>query len=426
MKKTFKRCLSCVIAFSLLLLMQSLPVYAVEIPNSVQESTSPKAIDSKDLFISCDLAKDIALLFVADMIATGSTDWTSSTCVLNVTAMYDGSMERNVVAYTVELNNGYVVVSAYVDVPNIILEWSDKAAPLYKQLSLSKNDEVVYGGSLYYYKDDGSGKLQTLGDFLVERDEVINVIEDMRDASNIPASFMTALTDAKECKTASGKSSTPGSSNVITNPFTHASTWYNGPYVANDWQNHWESNGSTIECHSTSEFSNLGNGYVNHCGPTAITNMLIIYGNRFGTSSINNKTDDNIFLTVARIGTSNLYYVNTNALGLGGTANFSANSYILDSFDAFNVSGITVNGRYNLNYTNVEISLRNDRLLYLLLDDHDCYGDHHVVCYAYTRLVSSTDSSYATYLKVADGWASSPRYIDMASVAGDKYWEVSY
>lgn len=42
-----------------------------------------------------------------------------------------------------------------------------------------------------------------------------------------------------------------------------------------------------------------------------------------------------------------------------------------------------------------------------------------------TRLVNGS-GTYATYLKAADGWAHSPRYLDMASLSSDKYWEASF
>ena len=418
-----KKVLSIVLSVVMLLSM-SVPAFAADIIESETVVIGGDSSEREDLFISAELAQEITTLFISDMIAIGEVSWDASTDIVEVIAMYDGTDENNITAYTIELDEGYVVISAYVDVPNVVLEWSDKAEPLYKEFDLAETDQIVYGGSLYYYKDSGNGTLETLTGFTIEQSEVINVLETKYDLANVPTAIVSALVNDND---ASLMTTTPGSSSVITDPISHADQWYNGPYSCNDYQNHWEENGSTVECHSTSEYRNLGNGFKNHCGPTAITNMLVMYGNRFEVTEINNEDDDDIFLTVANIGTSHLYYINSDALGIiGGTANASADNYILDAFEAYDVSGITVEGRFNINYTNIEISLRNDRLLYLLLDDHDLYGNHHVICYAYTRLVSSTDGSYVTYLKVADGWASTPRYIDIASVNGDKYWEINY
>lgn len=419
MKGMWKKILSSfmVILFMMPFMFAS-TTYAAEITESENVVMGQDSIDREDLFISSELAEEIAKLFIADMINIGDVVWNASTRILGVTAMYDGTAERNITAYTVELDEGYVVISAYVDVPHVVLEWSDRAMPLYQQFDLEKTDEIVYGGALFYYKDGGDGTLETLAGLSVERSDVVNVLETQYDISNIPAAIVSAL--SSEGNNASTMTATPGSSDVITDPIEHANQWYNGPYSYNNGQNHWEEDGQTIEFHETKEYD----GYRNHCGPTAITNMLIMYGNRFGVDSITSKTHTSIFTEIADIGTSNLYYINSETLG--GTVNARVNGYILDVFEAYDVSGITVDGRFGISYANIVTSLRNDRLLYLLLNGHDLYGDHHVICYAYTKLVSSTDSNYVIYLKVADGWANSPRYIDISSVDGDKYWEVDY
>lgn len=58
-----------------------------------------------------------------------------------------------------------------------------------------------------------------------------------------------------------------------------------------------------------------------------------------------------------------------------------------------------------------------------MVNNHSTYGDHHMVCYAYTRLISETTGLYKAYLKVADGWDTRPKYVDLATVTSDTYWE---
>ncbi len=420
-KRTHK---TIVTVFAILLIVSQLaaPVLAFEMVNKESDNIT---FTDEELFISEDVAEEIAKLFISDMNESGLTSWTSSVQIIDVVPMYDGSEERNVVAYTIKLNKGYVVVSAYVDVPNIILEWSDEATPLYEELQLTDNDDIVYNGVLYYYKDDGTGILKTLDGISVQRNQLINYLEVKRDCVHIPATVKEYLANLVD-KSSKHQDNPTRSNYAISDPFAHALNLYTGPFVANDWQNHWEAGSSSFECHTTGEFGNLGNGFYLHCGPTAITNMLINFGNRFGTSSICNEDADDIFLTVANIGIDELCYFNINNPYLGGTPNYAAGGYILCCFSAYNVQGIEVNGRYNINYSNINTSLSNDRLVYVLLDGHDYYGDHHVLCYAYTRLVSSTTGNYYSYIKVADGWFSSPRYIDLISLDGDKYWEVKY
>ena len=56
------------------------------------------------------------------------------------------------------------------------------------------------------------------------------------------------------------------------------------------------------------------------------------------------------------------------------------------------------------------------------------YGQHHFVGYGYYRLKksgSNDSSAYKTYLKLADGHSSSPRFLDIqASVSYTTYWEM--
>lgn len=72
--------------------------------------------------LSEDIAEIIALLFVNDMTQTNMTCWDSKTSVVSTTKLYNPLSETEVVAYSFDLTNGYVVVSAYPDVPNVILE----------------------------------------------------------------------------------------------------------------------------------------------------------------------------------------------------------------------------------------------------------------------------------------------------------------
>ena len=238
------------------------------------------------------------------------------------------------------------------------------------------------------------------------------IIEPSRNASNISDPMLELIYSEKVNDSLTQRSSGIGS--PVSDPFQHASTWYGGTYTCNDYQNKWE---DYIECTLISSYS----GYAEHCVPTAITNMLIMYGNRYNKSTITSKTSNQIFSTVATIGTSNSYYTNSST---GGTTNSTANAYIRDSFNNYSVTS-TVNGQYNMNYTNIEISLRNNRLAYLMTTNHSYYLNHHIVCYAYKRLVNNS-GTYATYIKVIDGWASSPRYIDISSLSSNKYWEVQF
>ena len=75
-------------------------------------------------------------------------------------------------------------------------------------------------------------------------------------------------------------------------------------------------------------------------------------------------------------------------------------------------------------YDNICNHLNNGSLLALKLYNHPAYSDlgdsslsaHRVLCFAYVRLRGQTTGYYKTYLKIADGWNDSARFIDLSTV----------
>lgn len=120
------------------------------------------SLTEEDLFISEEVAINIAQLFINDSIAVGEmVSWDESTEITNVVVMYDETGTDTVTAYSFELDNtkgynGYIVVAARLDAPNLILEFADAAEPLYTVLDLNEEYQVVYLGPEYYYMDSVS------------------------------------------------------------------------------------------------------------------------------------------------------------------------------------------------------------------------------------------------------------------------------
>jgi len=139
-----------------------------------------KILTKDDLYISKEVAYLIAQLFIADMVSTRATEWLENTQIINAVVMYDNTGTDYITAYTFELNTGYVVVAAHMDVPFVILEWSDTGVPVYKASNMDTNSKVVYLGVLDYYIDNGVGALKTLDDRSVERTSVKNHLEEKR------------------------------------------------------------------------------------------------------------------------------------------------------------------------------------------------------------------------------------------------------
>lgn len=388
------------------------------------------SLTEEDLFISEEVAINIAQLFINDSIAVGEmVSWDESTEITNVVVMYDETGTDTVTAYSFELDNtkgynGYIVVAARLDAPNLILEFADAAEPLYTVLDLNEEDQVVYLGPEYYYMDSVDNDLDVLWDLSgnkVLRDQLVNVIEENSDINNIPENVAITIASEKGVlyfnasesseDIDSGISLYASNSSPIANPFTHANNNYQGPFVSNDYINKWE---NYVSYYDTTTYD-----YGRHCGPSAITHLIKWYGKRYN-SSLCNTSYSSTLSSVVSYGNTWGYYDPSS-----GTLRGSASEYIRLCFAQRGVS-VYVNGKYNVNYDNVKKSLGDNQLLYVSLDSHPCYNNHAVACFAYTRLKSTSTGWYKTYIKVADSWSTNARYIDMASVSECKYWSVSF
>lgn len=77
------------------------------------------------MFVPEEFAKQIAMLFVNDIVSCDeSTAWNSDTEVTDIVPLYNEDT-TDITAYTVYLTTGYVIVSAYLDMPSQVTEWSD-------------------------------------------------------------------------------------------------------------------------------------------------------------------------------------------------------------------------------------------------------------------------------------------------------------
>lgn len=413
-----KKTIAFLLAFALF--CSYIPIQALAVvPGEDQFSPSnlPCAESRIDYFITEEVAVEIAKLFVSDMIETGGFSWDENTAVTNVRTMYDNSENRYISAYSVELSTGYIVVSAYNDVPDIVLEWSDSANPLYKELMLTTADKVIYCGAFQYFKDSGFSFLHSLNGCQVQASEITNTLSLLYDSSNIPNGLEDSTHSSQnEVSLSSDEPIAP----PITDPYVHANENYQGPFRHYEHINDWDHSSKHWIFHHMSEYS----GYTLHCLPTAILNLLTMYACRYPAAIITSTIDTTLFNQIAQIGIQNGYYYNIEKIG--GSPYWTADDYILACCDYYNIDAISVTNWLDMNYANFKTTLTNDDLGILLIGgQHERYEHHFVVCYAYTRLISSTTGKYKTYLKVSDGWSTEPRYIDLATVTNYSYWEVN-
>lgn len=337
--------------------------------------------------ITEEVAEIIASYFVRDEQTLSDIGWTEDTIIADTVTMY--GTDGNVSAYSFELEtdnakSGYVVVSAYPDVENIILEFSDESAPIYEELGVDNTDTVVYTGLLNYYKDIGNGQLLSTENISVDIEDVPTPLVDSRSTEYQVAE--------------------PYVSYPITDPISWANKYYQGPFKAYEWNNPYE---SYCKYRVTGNFT----GYKSHCGPTAITNLIEMVGGKRNISKITSTNYKTIFKKVADLGISNGYYVNSTQ---GGSGHSTLNTYIKKSFGLFGVT--TSVSSSTVTYDRIKSAIDTNKLFYLSLTNHPYYGNHGVAAFAYNRVKSNTTGYYLSFVKIADGWSSSGRYLDVAGL----------
>ena len=153
---------------------------------------------------------------------------------------------------------------------------------------------------------------------------------------------------------------------------------------------------------TTGEFSRLGRGYRRHCGPTAITNLLLTL-RRQGETQLQDPAA--VFRSVASLGTHRLCYGNFDLLGhWGGTSDLLSPLYLRSCLRRFGFPRLKIGPRRRLNAKRLEAAVNSGAVLYLQLRRHPRYGNHHLLCYGAQR-----DGETGEWrLRVADGWTAAP------------------
>ena len=166
--------------------------------------------------------------------------------------------------------------------------------------------------------------------------------------------------------------------------------------------------------------------YFNNCGPTALTNLLLMVEKRFSRTDSDTDIDRarNIYHRVARFGIRHLYFINSRLRFAHGTSDFRAASYIRRMCRRF--LGIRPWTRLRrVTRENVRCSLEAGALLYLMLWNHPAYQSHHLLAYGCEDAENTDTGELRTYLKVSDGHSSDVRYLDISDIRG-LYWEVRF
>ncbi len=136
---------------------------------------------------------------------------------------------------------------------------------------------------------------------------------------------------------------------------------------------------------TTGQFKNLDRGYVQHCGPTAITNLLLTLKNlerEPEAGDVTREAQEAVFRKVAGYGRRHLLYINRKILKYwGGTSDITAGIYIRKMLERSGFGARKVFHRRLFTFMRAKRALQRGSILFIELRHHKKYGNHDVLCY---------------------------------------------
>lgn len=366
--------------------------------------TVPAAAETAEIQgVTGEIAGYIAEFFIVDNLDNPDMSWTEDSVVSGIVEMYDP--KGAVSAYSAEIktngvDNGYIIISAYENAESLITEYSDASAPLYEELDVADEDQIVYCGALNYFGDDGSGELMTVDGVAIDTE----IAEELSAEDKAVNSTPGARTRSKL-----------GYGKDIDDPLAYANDVY-GAYnlVCHEYRNAFENHCKFRNSHYYS-FLPVGH-WTGACGPIAVTNLIEMIGNYRNNSMIKSTNHEDIFDKVAYHGELNGYYSPYSGTGY-------APELIKEGFRQFGLNA-TVTFK-TATYANIKTEIDNNRPFYISLMNYEYYcrydgntlkSGHAVAGYAYTRFLNRDTGYYKSFVKIADGWASSGRYLDIGII----------
>lgn len=171
---------------------------------------------------------------------------------------------------------------------------------------------------------------------------------------------------------------------------------------------------------TTGQFGALDKGYVRHCGPTAIANLLMTFENRYPLFPGKRMLPKKIFRRIALLGRERHYYFNMDRLKiLGGTFNAAAPAYIRRAAALYQREDLAVGfARPSLSVF-LKRALDGDAVIYLETILHKKYGNHHLLLYGYREREEAGSASKKrkiTEFLAADGWSDIPVWLGANSI----------
>ena len=414
-----KRLISGILALTFVLSLCINPVHAEEIYPEQQ------LIRQGDI-IPQNVAELLAEMFVQSNVDSDmETIWSTGTKVCSTVTLYDETGLPS--AYSVELetdgrSTGYIVISAYPDMENYILEYADKENPLYEKFKPEDTEQIVYTGNLQYYQETENHTLIDLEGQKVSAENITNIFHAVRDEEEIDEtkSLVQSLLAESQPKLSLFASS-PKEPEPIENPLQYIEKIYGGSAYNEAYE--WKTLESAVRHRTTNTFTRKNSGN-NYSPVTAITNVIEITGNLRNTSKIKSTGIQTIFSDVEQIGLAGKNgYSNYFWKADGNYVAGCVGDWAKQALAKYGVS-IRCSQMGNFQYPQIKYEIDKSRPFLLSTGTYGNYKSQVVTAYAYTRFQNKESKNFKTFIKVADGHATSGRYIDLITIVDRKITDV--
>ncbi|MBQ6734673.1 MAG: hypothetical protein IJR00_07175 [Lachnospiraceae bacterium] len=162
---------------------------------------------------------------------------------------------------------------------------------------------------------------------------------------------------------------------------------------------------------TTGGFGKLDGGYVKHCAPTAIVNVLLSLDHRNPTRAGQKIVPEQAFRRIVSYGLHKHYYFNSDRFRFfGGTLNLVTKAYLKTALRMYGREDFKL-GIFRPAWPFfLRRALDKGALLYLILVRHPAYGNHHAIAYGY-RYRRDEKGKKRFFLVAADGWSAEPKEI---------------
>jgi hypothetical protein len=356
-------------------------------------SNSFEASAASKMFITPEEARMMATIHVESIIRLDketSDGWRLGIILDAPHEMYD--LSGNISAYYMQIHDennvglGYVVVGAE-DLYAPIIEYSTDGM-FYPAVVMEKynSQKIIYLGGFDYFIEVSEGYIN-VSDFGTEKEVIADISEknvyENEDYSDEWRGWFEIF------EKNSGNSTPPSSGSVyITNTDD-----YESGYDSKTSSNVWNYN---ITYKTTGDFS----GYINHCAPTAATNLMLYWYNRSSSA----------YSSLRKNGDSSWNDTFTEYYSLMGTTSTGTpNANLQSAYNTYLTNAgfsPTVSYHSSASWSNMKGEIDAGFPFHMVVQGHYLYGDHSVVGLGYVQYKYGL-LSYSRYIRVADGWTSS-------------------